>query len=454
MANDINTLSDGATVTGAEVTKDGDLMVSIRDDSTGLQTPIYAGKIDVSDVVVDKLKNYAPISATIRPIVIGNPAICEDSAAWAFQGLKIYGKSTQNGEPSPENPVPIVSAGDGGSVVNRITGKNLMNFQEGAEYGVNNVSQTIQVHGGQIITVKMSQTLLEIGDTGSKQAQHWIAYNNSAGDNISKGTICHMKFTDVGQTLEVASVQTVPENSATLTLFVNPYFGDRSPTVKNNFVMVTFGSDQSIPYAPYQGEQILSVSTPNGLPGIPVKSGGNFTDVDGQQWICDVKDYSAGKYTQKTRKKIFNNGDGWSLSGLVSGRFVYPVGASSVIGNIGVMCSAYKVSYGSTNKGDCWLDANCNFYCNTSFLTLEDWGAYLSENPMTIIYPIATPVETDIPAEELAAYRALTSYDGTTVISTPEPVAGIEASYVMDGNEYKDSVDKRLSALEAAQTGI
>ena len=41
MANDINTLSAGATVTGAEVTKDGDLMVSIRDDQTGLQTPIY-----------------------------------------------------------------------------------------------------------------------------------------------------------------------------------------------------------------------------------------------------------------------------------------------------------------------------------------------------------------------------------------------------------------------------
>lgn len=135
MANDINTLSAGATVTGAEVTKDGDLMVSIRDDSTGLQTPIYAGKIDVSDVVVDKLKNYAPISATIRPTVIGNPAICEDSAAWGLQGLKVYGKSTQDGEPSPENPVPIVSAGDDGNVAVNFYGENRINYFLAKDYG-------------------------------------------------------------------------------------------------------------------------------------------------------------------------------------------------------------------------------------------------------------------------------------------------------------------------------
>ena len=41
------------------------------------------------------LAALAPIEATIRPTVTGNPAICENSATWGLQGLKIYGKSTQ-----------------------------------------------------------------------------------------------------------------------------------------------------------------------------------------------------------------------------------------------------------------------------------------------------------------------------------------------------------------------
>ena len=49
---------------------------------------------------------YAPLEASIRPTANGNPAVCEDSIAWSFQGLKVYGKSTQDGTPSPENPVP------------------------------------------------------------------------------------------------------------------------------------------------------------------------------------------------------------------------------------------------------------------------------------------------------------------------------------------------------------
>ena len=85
---------------------------------------------------------------------------------------------------------------------------------------------------------------------------------------------------------------------------------------------------------------------------------------------------------------------------------------------------------------------------------ISAWKNWLKTNPLEVVYQLETPIETDIPAEELSAYRALTTYDGTTVVSTADPVAGIEARYVMDGNKYRESVDKRLAALEAAQTGI
>ena len=44
--------------------------------------------------------------------------------------------------------------------------------------------------------------------------------------------------------------------------------------------------DSSTAYSPYR-EQLLTLPTPNGLPGIPVTSGGNYTDENGQQWVCD-----------------------------------------------------------------------------------------------------------------------------------------------------------------------
>lgn len=71
---------------------------------------------------------------------IGNPASCDDAFAAPLCGLSVYGKSTQNGTPTPDAPVPIVSAGDGGSVAVRVTGKNLLNpalFQNNKYQGFN-----------------------------------------------------------------------------------------------------------------------------------------------------------------------------------------------------------------------------------------------------------------------------------------------------------------------------
>lgn len=56
----------------------------------------------------------------------GNPIAVDDAFSAPLCGLTVYGKSTQDGTPTPDAPVPIVSAGDGGSVVVKMTGKNLL----------------------------------------------------------------------------------------------------------------------------------------------------------------------------------------------------------------------------------------------------------------------------------------------------------------------------------------
>ena len=62
------------------------------------------------------------------------------------------------------------------------------------------------------------------------------------------------------------------------------------------------------------------------------------------------------------------------------------------------------------------------------------------------MYVMDTPIETPIPPEELAAYRALHTYDVATVVSTVEDVAGLEVRYVADAQKY---IDNRLTAAES-----
>lgn len=57
---------------------------------------------------------------------IGNPLSVDDAFPAPLCGLTVYGRSTQSGTPTPDAPVPIVSAGDGGSLTVKVTGKNRM----------------------------------------------------------------------------------------------------------------------------------------------------------------------------------------------------------------------------------------------------------------------------------------------------------------------------------------
>ena len=66
-------------------------------------------------------------------------------------GLNLYGKSTQDGTPTPDTPVDIVSVGDSGSVEVETCGKNLFYFKEGTtSNGITGVvldSNTLHISG-------------------------------------------------------------------------------------------------------------------------------------------------------------------------------------------------------------------------------------------------------------------------------------------------------------------
>lgn len=180
----------------------------------------------------------------------GNPVSVSDAFSAPLCGLTVYGKSTQDGTPSPDNPVPIVSAGDGGTIT------------------------------------------VTIGD----------------------------------------------------------------------------GADE---------RQTITLQTPNGLPGIPVTSGGNYTDPGGQRWVCDEVDLERGVKVQRVDKAAFD-----------------------------------------------------------STKTLAEQNAAI----------LATPVETPLTPEEIAAYKALTAYAPDTVVQAAHG-AGLKLDYQRDVNIVIKNLEDAIASM-------
>ena len=61
------------------------------------------------------------------------------------------------------------------------------------------------------------------------------------------------------------------------------------------------------------------------------------------------------------------------------------------------------------------------------------------------MYVLEAPIETPIPADELAAYRALHTYDSTTVLTPDNALASIEVDYIVKPKAY---IEKKLATIE------
>lgn len=216
---------------------------------------------------------------------------------------------------------------------------------------------------------------------------------------------------------------------------------DGTPTPDAPVELVSVGDGGSITVS-VSGEnegQNMTVATPNGLPGIPVASGGNYTDANGQQWICDEIDLAMGVYVQRIGLKIFKGTETYE----------------NHIDSVGFVSSpmAHKD----------WLPARCTHapfkddmvsWANADYVrfkatyfnvdTVSQFRAFVTEqyesgSPMSILYILATPIETPLSEEELAAYAALHTYRENTTVSN-DASAHMKLEYVMDAKKYLNSL--------------
>lgn len=225
----------------------------------------------------------------------GNPVSVSDAFSAPLCGLTVYGKSTQDGTPSPDNPVPIVSAGDSGSVAVKVTGRNLLNIPDG--------SGTAR---GVTVTAKDGLISISGTATSSGYAKLDIPPFIASGVVILSSSITSPKVKIVSETWEVIlSLGAADKMSDMATRIVFIVTKGQTYNLTGVKVQLELGTTATA-YSPYR-EQLLTLPTPNGLPGIPVTSGGNYTDPSGQQWVCDEVDLERGVKVQRVDKTCFDN---------------------------------------------------------------------------------------------------------------------------------------------------
>lgn len=187
--------------------------------------------------------------------------------------------------------------------------------------------------------------------------------------------------------------------------------------------------------------QTFSLQTPNGLPGLPVDSGGNYTDSNGQQWICDEMDFGRGKYVQRVKKVVFNGSEDWNLQSISQKGFAnfYVRNLSGIRVNSNVLSNQFRnqttLISETTEEGIANLTTLYVRIDKTKADNANKFKEILKTNNLEICYQLATPIETDIPEETMTAYRKLyTNYPSTVVQN--DSGAGMEVEYVADTKQF------------------
>lgn len=319
--------------------------------------------------------------------------------------------------PSPDYPQEIVSAGEDGSVTVKVTGRNILDMRNSKESVANSgVTYTRNADYSFTRTGTATEALGNVWMAGGYLVKPKADLSNVfcvllKGVKYSIKDCVLLTVSPAGNALVARNENFVPTQDMYITGVRNENFivGE---TYNDIVYPAVYVGEKALQYEPYR-EQLLTIPTPNGLPGIPVTSGGNYTDENGQQWICDEVDLERGVYVQR----------------------IYTVDVAELEYSAGTILQTvkrifYKISVpstGVTNKGYCtrltysanYSADNPHFYINEErivvFIPLD---TTIKPKEYLVQYILATPIETPLSEADIAAYRALTTYKGTTILES------------------------------------
>ena len=405
---------------------------NIKDSMTQISENKEAvSKLEEDTTALQKRQNVLVGSET------GNPVSCDDAFAAPLCGLNVYGKSTQDGTPSPDAPVPIVSAGDGGNVTVKVTGANML---EGTKPGMKSTPQgatyTIHENGISITGTAINLFTILLHDDVSHPLTRGIYYLTTSGLSSSSALNFYFigKFSSDVQNLKVTLTRDV---DFSLRLQIG------KGAALDTTIQVSLTRNKIATYSPYH-EQLLTLPTPNGLPGIPVTSGGNYTDQNGQQWVCDEVDLERGVKVQRVNIVDLSTCVITGTTNLaVTKRLAIRLPLKGRDYKTEALCNKLQFLVSFTKDTlHFYVDvSSAQVFIHISAKTPEE-GEYI------LFYALATPIETPLTPAEIAAYKALTAYAPDTVVQASDG-AGVKLEYQRDVNIAIKKLEDAIASMTA-----
>ena len=228
---------------------------------------------------------------------------------------------------------------------------------------------------------------------------------------------------------------------------------DKDNTVKSKFDKIQLEKGNVATTYESYGCKILTL--PYQLNAIPVSSDGNYTDEEGQQWVCDEIDFERGMYIQRVGTKVGIDGfqETNNANSDMSLRIVCNTNDIEKVKFTPIICNKLrwekKSSYTEEGTYISTSEAAIGRVCVRveGIKTMEEYQEILAD--IQYFYILATPIETPLTAEEINDYKSLYTYDGTTIIDN-DAGCYMEATVPQDTKYYIDSKIAELSAAIVA----
>ena len=425
----VREVAEAKTTAVQAVTTEGDKQTKrVEDAAAGIiadREQINQNKADIAGLV-EGMTDLAPaILNTASDSVITADDAAEDRP---FRGLRVFGKSTQDGTPTPEAPIPIVSAGEDGSIEVKVTGKNLLtgrlyyiDYSMGAGF-IKNENEVSLPYAPKSETSGIGYVI------PCAPEKHYAFSVTNPNENA---VVAISEY----KTLEDAKNK---ENAIGDVKIFEPYSGS-FPSPSPDWEQPIEITDQPITITIKGGTEQQSITL---TPPRPFTKWDRLEKIDGVWcWVyqskvlpgAEIKKNFMGMHNSGSMMiKISTLGAMDEQNDAVSDKFIYSTQSVSTLKN-----GEFRIIYG-------------NAYLKIDGITTDEEGRqWLESNDIIIIAQASAPEYIPLAASEQAQLNALTMYAGTTEI-TNNGGCTMDLTYTADTKTY---IDNKLAAISAAMIG-
>lgn len=382
----------------------------------------------------------------------GNPIAVDDAFSAPLCGLTVYGKSTQVRTTGAQ----LISLNDSYGVVtvNGVT-KTPIGISAWKLEGISKEDAIIYPYSSlDFLGLSKGDYVFSVFGTSKAKARYTIIGKGSSGyiqtghsQKISIQEDVKLTFNyKIENGVESNGILMIMLNSGSTSLPWEPYTrGEPSPSPDYPQEIESAGDGGSVVVTLSDGNdktQTLTLPTPNGLPGIPVTSGGNYTDPQGQQWVCDEVDLKRGVKVQRVNAVDLSTCRVTVITKLtVTKRLSIRLPLYGRDYKTEALCNKlpFIVSFDKDTPHFYVDKTNVHIFIPLDAKTPEE-GEYI------LFYALATPIETPLTPDKIAAYKALVAYGPDTVVQASDG-AGVKLGYQRDVNIAIKRIEDAVASM-------